>query len=179
MTEPKHPVAGQRAAPYGAILWPALRIRKNAVDEALCDPSEMCKKGRVDVNERISCRELLPGRRDTAKALNDPLISVRSSACLFRYSSCGTSLPPARNLIVSTGYKDSPVTSANRLASVDLPAPALPNTATFLIASTCQPNSLSKAPTNNGPQSEIVKPFRRRQCAGDYPWRVGHTPVAQ
>ena len=49
---------------------------EKALDEALCDPSEMCKKGRVDVNERISCRELLPGRRDTAKALNDPLISV-------------------------------------------------------------------------------------------------------
>jgi hypothetical protein len=41
-------------------------------------------------------------------------------------------------------YSDSPVTSVNRLASVDLPAPALPNTATFLIASTCQPSSFSQ-----------------------------------
>ena len=76
MTEPKHPVAGQRASTYGAILWPALRIQKKALDEALCDPSEMCKKGQVDVNERISCGEPFPGQRDTAKALNDPLISV-------------------------------------------------------------------------------------------------------
>src|ERR1700751_5456392 len=76
MTEPEHPVAGQCAAPDGAILGPALRISKKALGEALGDPSEMGKKGQVDVNERIGCGEPLPRRRDTAKAINDPLISV-------------------------------------------------------------------------------------------------------
>jgi hypothetical protein len=82
MTGPKHPVAGQRAAPYGAILWPALRIYEKALDEALCDPPEMRGKGQVNVNERISCREPLPGRRDTAKAVDDPLISVEE-VCVY------------------------------------------------------------------------------------------------
>src|SRR5882724_9121553 len=36
--------------------------------------------------------------------------------------------------MISIGYSGSPVTAANRLASVDLPPPALPNTATFLMA---------------------------------------------
>ena len=76
MTEPKHPVAAQRTAPHGAILRPAVRISKKALDEAHCDPPVMRKKRQVDVNERISCREPLPGRCDTAKAINDPLISV-------------------------------------------------------------------------------------------------------
>lgn len=76
MAEPKHPVAAQRTAPHGAILRPAVRISKKALDEAHCDPPVMRKKRQVDVNERISCREPLPGRCDTAKAINDPLISV-------------------------------------------------------------------------------------------------------
>lgn len=65
MTEPKHPVAAQRAAPHGAILWPALRILKKALDEAFCDPPVMRKKGQVNVNERISCGEPLSGRRNS------------------------------------------------------------------------------------------------------------------
>jgi len=42
----------------------------------------MRKKRQVNVNERISCREPLPGRRDTAKAINDPLISVEE-VCVY------------------------------------------------------------------------------------------------
>ena len=76
MTGPKHPVASQSATPHGAIFWPTLGILKKALDEALCDPTEMRKKRQVNVNERIGCGEPLPGRRDTAKAVNDPLISV-------------------------------------------------------------------------------------------------------
>jgi hypothetical protein len=39
----------------------------------------------------------------------------------------------AADTSASTGDDDSPVASANRFASVDLPPPALPNTATFLM----------------------------------------------
>jgi hypothetical protein len=80
MTEPNHPVAVQCAAPHGAILWPALRISKKALHEALCDPPVMRQKGQVDVNERIGCVEPLPCRRDTAIAINDPRSRLRRSA---------------------------------------------------------------------------------------------------
>ena len=55
---------------------------EKALDEALCDPPEMRKKRQVNVNERIRCGETLPGRRDTAKAVNDPLISVEE-VCVY------------------------------------------------------------------------------------------------
>src|SRR5712671_4774724 len=76
MTGPKHPVAAQRAAPHRGILRPALRISKQALDEAFCDPPAMRQKRQVDVNERIGCSEPLPGQRDTVKAINDTLIPV-------------------------------------------------------------------------------------------------------
>src|SRR5262245_28274983 len=59
----------------------------------------------------------------------------RRSAWIFRYSSWGTLPPPALNWMASSGCSGSPVISARRLASVDFPPPALPNTATFLTRS--------------------------------------------
>src|SRR5262249_22356321 len=64
------------------------------------------------------------------------------SLWIFRYSSCGTLPPslsfgeyrPPRNWIISSVYSGSPVISAIRLASIDLPPPALPKTATLLMA---------------------------------------------
>jgi hypothetical protein len=76
MTEPNHPVAGQRAAPHRSILWPTLRISKKTLHQAFCDPPVMRQKGQVDVNERIGCIEPLPCRRDTVIAINDPSISL-------------------------------------------------------------------------------------------------------
>src|SRR5215471_12213398 len=55
------------------------------------------------------------------------------SACVVRYSSCGILPPPALYWIVSSGYKGRPVIAAKRLASVDFPPPAFPNTATLFI----------------------------------------------
>src|SRR5580704_5261753 len=77
MTEPQYLVAVQRAAPDGAILRPALRIDKRALDKALCNPSAMGQYGQVNVDERISRSEPLPGRRDAAIAVDDPLILVQ------------------------------------------------------------------------------------------------------
>src|SRR5215468_9241260 len=60
---------------------------------------------------------------------------LKRSAGVHRYSSWGALPPPALNWIASSGYSGSPVISARRLASVDFPPPALPNTATFLTRS--------------------------------------------
>src|SRR5262245_5452003 len=61
--------------------------------------------------------------------------SCRSNcACTCKYSSCGTGSPPALNCILSNVYKGSRVSSARRLARVDFPPPAFPNTATRFIA---------------------------------------------
>src|SRR5215471_9515143 len=60
---------------------------------------------------------------------------LRRSAWIFRYSSWGTLPPPALNWMASSGYSGSPVISARRLASMDFPPPAFPNTATFLTRS--------------------------------------------
>src|SRR5580700_5670532 len=54
-------------------------------------------------------------------------------AWAFKYSSSGTTSPPVLNCIMSTECKGSRVSSAKRLASVDFPPPAFPNTATLLI----------------------------------------------
>ena len=76
MTEPKDAVAVHGAAPHGAILRPALRVYEKALDEALRHPPVMRKKGQVNVDQRIRRREPLPGRGNTAKAINDPLVSA-------------------------------------------------------------------------------------------------------
>jgi hypothetical protein len=47
--------------------------------------------------------------------------------------------PPALNWILSSGYNGSCVRAASRLARVDFPPPAFPNTATLLI-----PHALSR-----------------------------------
>ena len=63
-----------------------------------------------------------------------------------KYCSCGTLPPPALNWIMSSGYNGSRVRSAKRLARVDFPPPAFPNTATLFIwhaRSTCPPDAPS------------------------------------
>src|SRR5260370_7276272 len=81
---------------------------------------------------------------------------LSSSSCAFKYSACGTSPPPALNWIVSKGYSRSCVTSANRLASVDLPPPAFPKTATFLIR-----QSTRARPRSAFLRSSLVAPWPR------------------
>ena len=75
VTAPDHPVAAHRAAPHGAILRPALGVHEEALDEALGDPPVVRQKGQVNVHERVGGREPLPGRRGSAIAVDDPLIS--------------------------------------------------------------------------------------------------------
>src|SRR5258708_3513584 len=84
ITEPNSPVAVQRDAPHGAILWPTLRISKKALHEALCDPPVMRQKGKVDVNERIGCVEPVPRRSDTVIAINDPPILLEEVRVNFQ-----------------------------------------------------------------------------------------------
>src|SRR5258708_10884974 len=84
ITEPNSPVAVQRDAPHGAILWPPPRISKKALHEAICDPPVMRQKGKVDVNERIGCVEPLPRRRDTVIAINDPPILLEEVRVNFQ-----------------------------------------------------------------------------------------------
>src|SRR5689334_16045422 len=56
------------------------------------------------------------------------------SACAARYSSWGTGAPPGRNWSMSITWSGNPVSAARRRASVDLPPPALPKTATRFMA---------------------------------------------
>src|SRR5262245_53176102 len=74
MTEPDHAIAVQRAAPYRTVFRPAIRVAKQALDEALCDPPVMRKHWQVDVDQCVGSGEPLPRRYDTAKAVDDPLI---------------------------------------------------------------------------------------------------------
>src|SRR6266508_882708 len=133
MAKPKHPVAVHSAAPHRTVFRPALRSYEQAFDQALCHPPVVSDERQIDVDQRVGFREPLPGRSNAAKAAMIHSSWRSRSACAFKYSSCGTSPPPALNWIVSSGYNGSRVRSAKRLASVDFPPPAFPNTATLFI----------------------------------------------
>ena len=98
MTEPNHAVAVQSAAPHWAILWPALRSFEKTLDEALCDPPVMRKEREVNVNKRISCRKPVPSRGDTAKAVNDPLVSAEE-VCVYLQVLVMWNLATARSVL--------------------------------------------------------------------------------
>src|SRR5262252_823993 len=74
MAEPNHLVAFHCAAPQRAILRPSLRVYENALDEAFRYPPDVRSNGQVNVDQCIRGGESLPGRGNTAKAVNDPLV---------------------------------------------------------------------------------------------------------
>jgi hypothetical protein len=82
MTAQDHSVAVQRAGPHGTILGPALWTFEKALGEALRDPPVVHQNGQVDVNQRVGGREPLPSRGDTAKAIDDPIVSAEE-VCVF------------------------------------------------------------------------------------------------
>ena len=76
MAEPDHPIAAHGAAPHRALLRPSLGSGELASGETLGDPPVVREERQVDVHERVSRGEALPRGRDTAKTIDDPLVSV-------------------------------------------------------------------------------------------------------
>src|SRR5262249_6095363 len=62
-----HTIAAQGAAPHGAILRPALRCNKYALDQAFGYPGVVREERQVHVDQRVCRGETLPSRRHTAK----------------------------------------------------------------------------------------------------------------
>src|SRR5260221_11159322 len=87
------------------------------------------------------------------------------SACAFRYSSWGTSPPPARNWMASSGYNGSRVSSARRLASVDFPPPAFPNTATLFMGHA--PSTCPSPRDARGGRRRLLRRFQGLQIGGE------------
>jgi hypothetical protein len=141
MAKPNHPVAIQGALPHWAVLRPALGSLEQARSEAPRDPPVMRHNGQVDVDESVGCGDPLPNRRQTPITVDNPFVLAQDLAMDRHILSSGTLPPslssgrylPQRTWMMSRTYSGSPVISASRLDSVDLPPPALPKTATFFI----------------------------------------------
>src|SRR5262245_14320857 len=88
-------------------------------------------------------------------------LSVRSRlVCTARYSLCGTSPPPGLYLIRSSECNGRLVICASSLASVDLPPPALPNTATRFIRPPQRSRPPFKAPNDDSTEFRSSKSTR-------------------
>lgn len=113
--------------PSGVANWPLAR--------RFVTPPVVREERQVDVHERVGRGEALPRGRDTAKTIDDPSVSVEEVGVDLQVLLVGNLASARSELDRSSGYSGSPVISARRLASVDFPPPALPNTATFLTRS--------------------------------------------
>src|SRR4029077_11577523 len=74
MAKPNYLVAVHRAAPHRTVFRPALRCCEQAFDQALCHPPVVRGERQINVDQRVSFSEPLPGRSNTAEAVNDPLV---------------------------------------------------------------------------------------------------------
>ena len=74
MAKPKDPVAADSAAPHRTVFRPALRSYEQTFDQALCHPPVVRDERQINVDQRVGFGEPLPGRINTAKAVNDPLV---------------------------------------------------------------------------------------------------------
>src|SRR5688500_9020909 len=73
MAEPNHTVRLHTAAPNRTTFGPALWCAKNSLKKSFRYPPVVSRQRQVDVNQRVSRRESLPGGRHAAVAVNDPL----------------------------------------------------------------------------------------------------------
>lgn len=103
VTQPEHPIPVDCAPEHRAALRPSFRGHKEALQQAFGHPQNVRVQRQIDVDERVRRGEPLPGGRDGTEAIDDDSSRPNSSACAFRYSSSGTSPPPARYLIMSSG----------------------------------------------------------------------------
>jgi hypothetical protein len=87
MAKPDDLVAGHRAAPDRAPVWPALRRRENTLEETLRHPPVMSQQMEVNVDQSIGKAEPFRGRLQTTKAIDDPSILLQNLGVLFKYSS--------------------------------------------------------------------------------------------
>src|SRR5947208_171219 len=70
-------IAAHRAAPQRTVVWPALRAYEQSFDETLGHQSVVSQEWQIDINQRIGGGETFPGRRNTTKAVNDPLFTAQ------------------------------------------------------------------------------------------------------
>src|SRR5262245_9497143 len=96
VAEPDHPIAAHGAAPHWALLRPSLRSGELAPGEALGHPPVVHEKRQVDVHERVGRREALPRGSDTAKTIDDPLVSAEEVGVDLQVLLVGN-LAPARS----------------------------------------------------------------------------------
>ena len=81
---------------FGPTLW----IHEKALNEAFGYPPEVSEQGEANVDQRVSCCESFPSRRDTPKAINDPLIPPQEIGV-------GPEILLVRDLIAATPVLDS------------------------------------------------------------------------
>src|SRR5215472_5262051 len=98
MAEPDHPIAAHGAAPHRAVLRPSLRSGELASGETLRDPPVVREERQVDVHERVGRGEALPRGGDTAKTIDDPLISAEEVGVYLQVLVVGNPAPARSEL---------------------------------------------------------------------------------
>ena len=142
MAKPNHLVAVHRAAPHRTVFRPALRCCEQAFDQALCHPPVVRGERQIDVDQRVGFREPLPGRSNTAKAVDDPLVLAQQVRMRLQVLFVRNSRRRRPELDHVQRIQRQPRQICQTFGRVDFPPPAFPNTATLFIwhaLSTCPP----------------------------------------